>query len=209
MMMRFAVCIALILPFLAVSQETITVKYFGLTVHPFGDPTAQIQPYKLDDRARFVLNFGGFVGYEKFFYRDYIAAKVIQGAFSDCSGGFASITHLGARVNLMRTKKHRVYLGIGPTLLVRDSWSRFGTDYEPSGYFNETYSKRFGDLQWKFIPYGMEFEYDYAVTPADQISVSFTPGVPLACILSVGWKHWFHLKEYDPYKVYIPKKRKS
>lgn len=187
-------------------QETLTIKYFGLTIHPFGDASAHLQPNKLDKNARFVVNTGLFVGYEKFLYEDLFSLKVIQGITTDCSNGLASISHFGARVLLMKTKKHRVYFGIGPTLIVRESWTRFGDDYESSGFFNEYNSKRFGPLQWKFIPYGLEFEYDYYFSDKNQLSLSFTPGVP-ATTFSIGWKHWFNLKAFDPYKVYIPRKK--
>lgn len=189
-------------------QETLTVKYFGLTVHPFGDRTAELQPYKLDKNARFVVNTGVFVGFEKYIYEDLFSLKIIQGVLTDCSNGLAIVTHFGPRIALMKTEKHRVYFGIGPTLLVRDSWRRFGDAYEPSGYFNETYSKTFGDLQWKFIPYAFEIEYDYAFNNHNQFTFSCTPAFPLAGLFSIGWKHWFHWKEYDnDVKVYVPKKR--
>lgn len=188
------------------AQSAFTVKYFGLTIHPFGDPTAELQPYKLDDNAKFVMNFGGFAGYEKFFYRDLVSVKAIQGVFSDCSGGLASVTHIGPRLNLLKVKKHKIYFGIGPTLILRDSWTRFGEKYTSSGYFNVAKTARFGELQWKFIPYGLELEYDFAITERNQFSLSFTPGVPLAMIFSFGWKHWIKIKEFDPYKVYIPRK---
>lgn len=191
------------------AQSTFTLKYFGLTIHPAGDPTAHLQPYKLDDKARFVMNFGGFAGYEKFIYEDLVSVKVIQGLFTDCSAGFASVTHLGPRLNLLKLKKHKVYIGVGPTLIVRNSWTRFGESYTSSGYFNVAETQRFGDVQWKFIPYGLEFEYDYAITERDQFSVSFTPGVPLAMIFSFGWKHWITTKEYDKYKVYIPRDKRK
>ncbi|MFT6502304.1 MAG: hypothetical protein ACJASQ_002430 [Crocinitomicaceae bacterium] len=204
--MKFKILFALLVVYSSLSaQETMTLKYFGLTIHPLGDPTAHLQPNKLDPKARFVANVGVFAGYEKFLFKDLFSVKIIQGAVSDCSNGFASVTHLGPRITLMRTKKHRVYFGIGPTLIVRNSWTRFGEEYEASGYFNETYSDRFGALQWKFVPYGLEFEYDYAFNDLNQLSVSFTPGVPLAMILSVGWKHWFHFKDYSGHKVYVPK----
>ncbi|MFT5777680.1 MAG: hypothetical protein ACI837_000628 [Crocinitomicaceae bacterium] len=187
-------------------QETLTIKYFGLTIHPWGDKTAALQPNKLDDNAHFVANVGLFVGYEKFLYRNIVSVKGIQGIMSDCSNGLASVTHFGVRGILINQPKHRVYFGIGPTLIVRDSWTRFGSAYVSSGYFNETYSKRLGDLQWKIIPYAFEFEYDYAFNETNQISLSVTPGVP-AMIFSVGWKHWFHFKEYE--KVRIFRKRKK
>lgn len=192
----------------AFTQETITVKYFGLAIHPFGDETAHLQPNKLDSKARFVLNYGLFLGYEKFLYEDLVSLKAIQGMTSDCSNGLASISHLGIRFCLMKTKKHKVYAGIGPTFVVRDSWTRFGDDYESSGFFNEYHSPRFGDLQWKLIPYGFEFEYDYCFSDKDQLSVSFTPGIP-AMTVAVGWKHWFNLRKFEPYKLFVPKRKKD
>lgn len=190
------------------AQETITLKYFGLTIHPFGDKTANLQPNKLDKNAHFVANIGLFIGYEKFLYEDRFSIKLIQGFISDCSNGFASVTHFGPRVALLKREKHRIYFGIGPTLLIRDSWLRFGDAYESSGFFNETYSDHFGDLQWKLIPYAFEFEYDIAFNPENQFSISLTPGVP-AIIFSVGWKHWFHLREYDDLKLYVPKQKRK
>ncbi|MFT5823242.1 MAG: hypothetical protein ACI8ZM_004503 [Crocinitomix sp.] len=208
--MRFLCIIVIFLSFTfqAKAQETLTVKYFGLAIHPFGDPTAHLQPLKLDKKARFVFNAGLFVGYEKYLYKDIFSVKVIQGITSDCSFGFTNVTHLGLRVLLMKTKKHRVHFGIGPTLIVRKSWNRFGDAYTSSGFFNEYNSQRLGELQWKIIPYGFEFEYDYSFSDINQLSFSFTPGIP-ATTISVGWKHWFNWKDYNEPKIYIPKKNKK
>ncbi|NOQ71641.1 MAG: hypothetical protein GQ574_06555 [Crocinitomix sp.] len=195
------------LTFNAKAQETLTVKFFGLAIHPFGDPTANLQPFKLDKKARFVLNAGLFVGYEKYLYKDIFSVKIIQGITTDCSNGLASISHIGARLLLFKTKKHRIHFGIGPTFIVRESWNRFGDEYTSSGFFNEYDSKKLGELQWKLIPYGFEFEYDYSFSDINQLSFSFTPGIP-ATTLSVGWKHWFNWKDYNEPKIFIPKKKK-
>lgn len=204
---KITAAILLVLSVAAVkAQSTFTLKYFGLTVHPFGDRTAELQPYKLDKEAHFVLNFGGYAGYERFVYKDLVSAKVIQGVFTDCSGGWASVTHIGVRALLFENDKHRLYFGIGPTLLVRHSWTRFGDNYQPSGYFNRADDTFLGDVQWKFIPYGCEFEYDYRWTERDHLSIGFTPGVPLACTFSIGWKHWITVKEFDYTKLYVPKR---
>ena len=177
------------------SQTTFTLKYFGVTVHPTGDRTAALQPYKLDKNAHVVANFGAFVGMEKFVYKKYISVKVIQGLFTDCSAGWCSVTHIGGRMLCYEKPKHRIYLGLGPAFMFRDSWTRFGDAYESSGFFNVSDTRTFGTIQYKFLPASLELEYDWVVTPKNQLSVSFTPGIPLACILSVGWKHWFSL--YD------------
>lgn len=179
------------------SQTTFTLKYFGVTVHPTGDRTAALQPYKLDKRAHVVANFGGFAGVERFVYKNYISVKLIQGLFTDCSGGWCSVTHIGARMLCLQRPKHRIYFGIGPAYMVRNSWTRFGDAYESSGFFNVDSTRNFGVVQHKFLPVSFELEYDWVITPKNQLSVSFTPGIPLACIVSVGWKHWFSLRTYE------------
>ena len=191
------------------AQTAFTVKYFGLTIHPFGDKTAHLQPNKLDPNAVFVRNNGLFIGYEKFIHQDLVSLKGIQGVMTDCSNGLAVVSHLGIRGTLFQNDKHRLCMGIGPTFIVRESWTRFGAAYTSSGFFNERQSERFGDLQWKFIPYGFEFEYDYCFTEKDNLSISLTPGVPLANIISIGWKHWVTIKRYDDnVKLYVPKSKK-
>lgn len=189
----------------AYGQSAFTLKYFGLTVHPFGDKTAALQPHKLDKEAHVVLNFGGYAGYERFVYKDFISVKYIQGFFADCSAGWASVSHLGARMLLLENPKHRLYFGVGPTFLIRDSWRRFGDRYTSSGYFEDGKLKRLGEVQYKFIPYACEFEYDWRCSERDHLSVSFTPGVPLALTFSVGWKHWIKTGQFDYEKLYIPK----
>lgn len=204
--MRFFVTAIVLLAscFSSFSQSTFTAKYFGLTVHPKGDRTAHLQPNKLDKNAVFVRNTGLFVGYERFVYEDLISVKVIQGVMTDCSNGLASATHVGIRAGLVLSLKHDIYLGVGPTFIARESWSRFGSSYTSSGFFNETSTKKFGDVQWKFIWYGAEFEYDYKFNAKNCVSLSLTPGVPLAMIFSIGWKHWIKLPVKPEPVIYVP-----
>lgn len=192
------------------AQDVVTLKYFGLTIHPFGDRTAALQPYKLDKKARFVMNFGGFAGYEHYVWRDLVSVKAIQGVFSDCSGGLAGISHIGVRGLLADNEKHRLMVGAGPAIMYRDSWARFGERYTPSGFFNNYHSRNLGDIQWKFFPLVMEFEYDYRVGEKTDLSVSFTPGLPMALTFSVGVKYWFR-KDFEPAPVKIvrPSKREE
>jgi hypothetical protein len=185
------------------AQKAITIKYFGMTIHPNGDDMAHLQPNRLDPDATFVVNTGVFLGYEQYFYKDLASVKLIQGFLGDCSNGFTTVSHFGIRANLMNTAKHRVYAGIGPTLIIRDSWNRF-EDYNSSGYFNDHYSRSLGELQWKLVSLGFEFEYDYVFSEKNQLSVSFTPGVPMAGLLSIGWKHWLHVVKFDHTKVFKP-----
>lgn len=192
----------------AQAPSSFTIKYFGMTIHPFGDKTADLQPYKLDRNAHFVMNFGFFAGYERFVYRDLLGIKIIQAVFTDCSGGLAGITHLGIRVRMFQGEKNSFYFGIGPALLYRDSWERFGNAYTPSGYFNSSILGS-RQVQHKLIPYACEVEWDHRINEKNALSVGFTPGMPLALTFSVGWKHWIHKPSFDYVKLYVPKKKKD
>lgn len=188
------------------AQSSFTIKYFAMTIHPFGDRTAHLQPRKLDKDARFVQNHGVFLGYERFVYEDLVSVKYIQGLLRDCSDGNTLVSHLGVRLALVQTPRQSLYLGIGPTFIARESWKRFGSAYISSGFFNEYEGDRLGMVQWKFVPYGLEFEYDYRLSPKNHLSISITPGLPLATICSLGWKHW--IKPYTgsrPPVLFIPK----
>lgn len=176
-------------------QSNITVQYFGMTVHPFGDYTAEIQPYKLDKNARFVMNFGGFVSYEKFVWYDIVSLRVKQGIFSDCSAGFMGASHIGVNLRLLGNKKHRLSFAIGPAFIYRNSWNRFEI-YENRGYWNEgeVFSQ---PTQYKTVLYACEFEYNFTLSEKIDLSVNFVPGFPNALALSVGAKFWLN-KDLKP-----------
>jgi hypothetical protein len=204
--MKKLLCIFLMMSSSVFSQSAFTLKYFGLTIHPFGDRTADIQPYKLDNNARFGLNFGGYAGYEQFIYKDLISVKLIQGLFTDCSAGWMSVTHLGLRALMYENEKNRGYIALGPTFMMRESWSRFGSGYNASGFFKEKQYKNLGAVQQKFVLYGLELEYDRILNDRNSFSLSFTPGLPLAMVFSFGWKHWLSRGEFDYTRLARPRK---
>ena len=186
------------------SQSCFTVRYFGLTVHPFGDKQSQLEPNKIDHKAYFVLNFGGFIGYEKFVWEDFLSIKVMQGVFTDCSGGIAGFSHLGIRGLIFERKKHRILFGIGPTMFYRQDWNRF-KDYDDLGFFYRRNIPQVGNVQYKMFWYGIEFEYDYHLNNKIDFNFGFTPGAPMALTFSFGIKYWVSKKFKKNEKFVIPK----
>jgi len=193
---------------IACTQNNFSIKYFGLTIHPFGDYSANIQPYKLDKTAHFVLNFGGYASYEHFQWLDMLSVRIKQGVFTDCSGGIMGVSHLGLSMNLLRGKKQKLNFGLGPTLIYRRSWSRF-TEYKDSGFWHNYSSEKVGSIQYKLILYGCEFEYDYSVSPKTDLSVGFTPGFPFAFTFSFGIKYWLNKNFKSNVNIVIPPKHIS
>lgn len=192
--------------FHARAQSNVSLKYFGLTMHPFGDETAYLQPYKLDNQARFVLNFGGFASYEKYVWKEIVSVKAMQGVFTDCSGGMAGVTHIGLRINGEKDR-HRLGIGLGPTLFYREDWNRF-EGYTDSGFMSRTNNQWLGPLQYKFFWYGLEIEYDYRLGDRTDLSVGFTPGFPFVFTWSVGAKYWFSKGSEEAAKLVSPRDRK-
>lgn len=192
------------------AQTAFSFRYFGLTVHPFGDQTAEIQPYKLDRNARFVLNFGGFASVDHYVYKDLVAITAMQGCFTDCSGGLAGFTHIGVRALVIDRGKHRLLLGLGPMFYYREDWNRFEA-YEDKGFFNRYHSRNIGDIQWHLFPCAGEFAYHYRLSEHVDVNVGFTPGIPLAMSLSGGITYWPQRveKSETKMKLYVPKHRKN
>jgi hypothetical protein len=203
--MLLLVC-GLAIPVLAQTPSNLSLKYLGFTIHPKGDRTANLQPYKLDPKAHFVVNFGGALGYERFILQDVLSLKLVQAVFLDCSAGLASVTFASIRANFVDRGRHRASMGFGPALMIRQSWERL-PDYKSSGYMNTGYLKPFGAVQWKLFPYGVEFEYDCRISKRLDFSVSLTPGLPMAVTMGAGLKYWVE-RDYKE-KVFLPRMKRG
>ncbi len=74
------------------SQNNIGLQFFGLAIHPKGDPlNAHLMPFKLDKDACFVVNFGIVASYDHFFYKDILSVKIGQTFFADCATKFDAV----------------------------------------------------------------------------------------------------------------------
>jgi hypothetical protein len=180
--------IFLILCFSLVSQNiSLGVKYFGLSIHPFGAINSNIMPLKLDPEGVLVLNTGLSFGVEYFIPRvNFISIKFVQGIYFDCIGQFAGFSHLGIRFHFPTINGFSVNGGIGPSLIFRKNW------YEVPGY-DDSFSFFNGDRddfwQWRFLWYGGEFEFNQNITEKMAISETFIPGYPDLMNLSIGIKY--------------------
>lgn len=181
--------------FLTLGQSNVSLQYFGLTIHPFGDYSAEVQPYRLDDNANFVLNFGGYLSYEKYVWHDILSIRVKQGAFTDCSAGKMGVSHIGVNFRLIGNEKHRLHFSFGPAFIYRESWNRFEV-YKNKGFWNDG-EFRGDEWQYKMVPFSCEFEYNYTINEKWDATFFLTPGFPNALFFSIGTKYWFN-KDYEP-----------
>ena len=165
------------------AQNNIGLKYFGLSIHPKGEKdNAFLMPNKLDKEACLVLNMGGVISYEHFIYKDLLSIKVAQALYADCAARTGGFSHIGVRGRILKTGKHLLNGGIGPTLVYRRNW------LELEGYTNQNRFRGDKDNRWQylFLWYGGEFEYKYSLSTKLDFSASFIPGYPDLMSLSLG-----------------------
>ncbi len=179
----FFVILFFSLTFYLQAQNNIGIKYFGLSIHPKLDKrNAEIMDLKLDNNGVLVLNLGGEVMYEYFFYKDKYSIKFIQALYSDCASKLGGFTHLGVRGRILKKGKHSLYGGIGPTFVFRRNWLTIPGYIDGGVYKGDKNSK----YQSFFIWYGGEFEYKYRLSSKIDFTISFVPGYPDLLSLSFG-----------------------
>ena len=147
------------------SRQNISLKFMGLSFHPLsGRPNAKLMPNRLDPEAYFVVDLGALLSYEYFIIPEILSVKGIQGLYADCTG------------------RHRLYGGIGPTWIYRRNW------YRLPGYVDTKYFEGSPTDKWqrKFLWYGGELEYKFALSPKLDIATTFVPGYPDLMALAVG-----------------------
>lgn len=171
------------------TQNTHSLKYFGLTIHPFGDSYAYLQPNKLDKNAHFVLNFGLLYEFEHFIRKDELSLKFATSILADCSNGWASANMFALKAHAIKTQKHRLGLAVGPLFYIRESWERFSS-YENTSKFKTGNSALLGNIQYLYFWYGITIDYDVKISPKLDFSTTFTPGVPYVLTLAFGVKYW-------------------
>lgn len=173
---------------MAYSQSAHTsLKFFGLSLHPYGDENAHLMPLNPDKKGYLVLNTGGVIGHEIQIARSKFSVKTLQALYADCATQTAGFSHIGFRTIILNKGKHLFTGGLGPTLIFRRNWHRL-PEYKPSGFFN---GEQGDSWQHKMLWYGGELEYHYSFSEKFAFSVTFVPGFPNIMNLSTGirYKH--------------------
>lgn len=164
-----------------------SLKFFGLSLHPHGDPNAHLMPINPDGQGYLVLNLGGMLAHEIAVLDSAFSIKAIQTLYADCAGQTGGFSHIGIRFLVFEKNRHMLSGGIGPTFIYRRNWHRL-PEYQPSGFFNG----QPGDTwQYKMLWYGGEFEYNYALGSKTDLSFTFVPGYPNLISLSAGFRYTY------------------
>ena len=164
-------------------RHSIGLKFMGLSFHPLsGEPNAELMPNRLDEQAYFVWDLGALLTYEYFIVPDILSVKFIQGLYADCAAQFAGVTSIGLRARIFQIGRHSLFGGIGPTLIYRHNWFRI-PNYVDTKYYKGTPTDKW---QYKFLWYGGELEYKFAISSKLDFATIFVPGYPDLMAFAVG-----------------------
>ena len=164
-------------------RHSIGLKFMGLSFHPLsGEPNAELMPNRLDEQAYFVWDLGALLTYEYFIVPDVLSVKFIQGLYADCAAQFAGVTSIGLRARIFQIGRHSLFGGIGPTWIYRHNWFRL-PNYVDTKYYKGTPTDKW---QYKFLWYGGELEYKFAISSKLDFATIFVPGYPDLMAFAVG-----------------------
>jgi hypothetical protein len=166
---------------LGYGQGILEVKIIALTGHLRKNNNPHLFKLKLDKKGRLTLPIGVALGVEYFLYQNHLAVKFVQSFMLDCGFQPAGFTHLGFRLHV-RTGRHALAIGNGPTLFYRRDWSHL------PNYVDEGLFRRAANCQYIFIWYAGEVEYIYTRRSKPDFSLTFIPGPPIFFTIAPGWR---------------------
>lgn len=161
------------------------LKFFGLSLHPYGDENAHLMPLNPDREGYFVLNTGATLSHQIPILKGRYTIKIMQALYADCAAQLGGFSHIGLRGTIFRRNRHEFSGGLGPTLIFRRNWHHLA-DYTPSGFFKGSPSDTW---QYKVLWYGGELEYHYQLNEKTAFSLTFIPGFPNLMSLSAGFRY--------------------
>ncbi len=158
----------------------------GLTYHPGGGDHERY-PRKLDDAAYWVLQVGGQADLDWYLHR-YVLLRGSVSVIRDCEDVWSGFFHLGPRLNLPIGPKFVFRIGIGPTLVWRQTW--FGVD---STYHGDSFYGRdsTGAYQSRFLWYGGNLDFEWKIRRNLSLLYSNLPGWPHVITSSIGARYSF------------------
>lgn len=161
----------------AQGQEQIGIYACGFTIHVGGDPNAQLMPLRLDEKGRFLVNYGVAAHYKNYF-RKRFSFDIIQTIQADC----ALLPSLGSNISIgydiIQRNGHRFILAIGPGLYIRESWTQFPSykliqdfRYSKNGKWEYMVFPIVPHIEYVFRPIGKKFGFTLygIVDPIDRV----------------------------------------
>ncbi len=160
--------------------------FTGLTYHP-GGGEHENYPRKLDNAAYWVLQVGGQGDLDWYLHR-YVLMRGSVALFRDCEDVWSGFFHLGPRLNLPIGPKFVFRIGIGPTLIWRQTWYGVDSTYHGDSFYGRDSTTTF---QSRFLWYGGNLDFEWKLGPHFSLLYSNLPGWPHVVTNSIGARYSF------------------
>lgn len=177
----FIICSLMPLPVLA---DAVGVEVLLLTAHVSNETIQLGEQYrrKLSKDGRFIITPGVEIYYDKDLARNFLHAqrvRLVTAGYRDSIDHLAGYLALLPRWNLLERGLLRLDIGIGPTLIFRETWNTL-PGYRDDGYFHESRG-----YQYKWI-IGGDLDLQYKISEGMQVVWSIVPGIPYVISQSFG-----------------------
>ena len=174
------------------TQSTFSLEALTLAVHPFEKQNIALFENSLDADGTFSMEPGLVVSYETFVRDNWASFQFTTSIFSDAAGQMAGFTDISFRIMFYHKWRSSLYLGAGPGLSYRNSWSRL-----PYGDIVYTPERKFWvDGNWEIYPTIIgKLEYDFFLGSRSDISLGIYYGHSFQTTsLSLGYRYWISSK---------------
>lgn len=161
-------------------------NYYALTYHPGGGGAEY--PRQLDDQAYWVIQLGG-EAMADWYAKPWFLLRAAGSVYKDCADVWAGHAHLGFRLNWVPASRLALRIGIGPTILWRESWLGVVPRYRSDAFFGRP--KASDDFQSAWIWYGGNVEAEVKLARGVGLLYSLVPGYPLVMTSSLGLRYGF------------------
>lgn len=160
-------------------EDRVSIKIMGLSLHPNGAKSSEVMPLKFDKKGYLVPNIGLIFAYDREI-SDGIYIRFSQGLYFDCALKPAGFTQVNLRGDIFDSGETRINIGCGPTIIYRKSW-KILEGYNPTSFYKEK-----GSIEYTYLWYGGDIEYNKKLEKNGEFQLSFVPGYPALMHLSFG-----------------------
>jgi hypothetical protein len=159
-----------------------SIQWLGWTFHPDGGSMPQNYPWKLDEKATYIINPGIALSYD-WQWKKRIFWRVAAGYYGDCALMPAGYVHIGLRWEALRFGRHSFNGGLGPALLLRKDWHQFAPAYRGDPVYGD---RVYQGWQYRLTPIIGEVEYLYQINDRWQFQYSVIPAYPAVITSKIG-----------------------
>ena len=181
-----------IIPLSNIAQSTFSLEILTIGVHPFGNPNLPLYENALDAKGNLSAEPGLTFSYETFVRDNWLSFQFSTSIFSDAAGQMAGFTDITFRMLFFHKWRSSFYIGAGPGLNYRNSWTRLT-------YGDITYSPEanyYVDGNWEILPTVIgKLEYDVFLGRKSDLSFGVYYGHSFKTFtLGLGYRYWISTK---------------